>query len=398
MSRKELKIGLFGFGCVGSGLYSVLNEAKAFKSEIVKICVKDKSKVRTFPKELLTFDKNEILENENINVVVELIDDAEAALEIVKVALSKGKAVVSANKKMIAENLQLLLELQEKYKTPLLYEASCCASIPIIRNLEEYYDNDLLTKVEGIFNGSTNYILTKVFSENLTYPQALFQAQELGFAESKPILDVEGFDAKYKLAIIIAHSFGIIICPEDISNIGITKLSDIDFQYATEKGYTIKLVAQCIKADEKVYAVVSPKFIRKDDSLYGVNNEYNAVVTQSSFSERQTFIGKGAGSYPTASATLSDISALSYDYKYEYKKIKMSSHTKLSNDFYAEIYLRYDDINSLDKSLFEEISETYQSNNHKYIIGKISWQSLLQSGYLNDINKSVVLFNGLSSK
>lgn len=139
-------------------------------------------------------------------MVVELIDDADAAFEIVSSALRKGKAVVSANKKMIAEHFTELLSLQEEYKVPLLYEAACCASIPIIRNLEEYYDNDLLESIEGIVNGSTNYILTKTSEEKLSFSEALKMAQLKGYAESDPTLDVGGFDAKYKLLILMAHA------------------------------------------------------------------------------------------------------------------------------------------------------------------------------------------------
>ena len=139
-----------------------------------------------------------------------MIDDADAAYEIVKTALQNGKAVVTANKKMIAEHFEELLQLQKEYNVPLLYEAACCASIPIIRNLEEYYDNDLLESVEGIVNGSTNYILSKTVDENLSYAEALRQAQEKGYAESNPVMDTGGFDAKYKLLILIAHALSLI--------------------------------------------------------------------------------------------------------------------------------------------------------------------------------------------
>jgi homoserine dehydrogenase len=161
VSRKKLTVGLFGFGCVGYGLYEVLEKTAGLKANIKWICVKDKNKSRQIPMNRFTFDADDILNDDEINTVVELIDDADAAFEIVKAALKKGKAVVTANKKMIADHFTELLQLQKQYDVPLLYEAACCASIPIIRNLEEYYDNDLLESIEGIVNGSTNYILTK---------------------------------------------------------------------------------------------------------------------------------------------------------------------------------------------------------------------------------------------
>jgi homoserine dehydrogenase len=223
--RKKLKLGLFGFGCVGQGLYHVLHETHGgVQAEIKKVCVKNKKKDRPVPDQFFTFDKDEILNDDDIDVVVELIDDAKAAFEIVKIALLKGKAVVTANKKMLAENLQEIYDLQKQTGKPVLYEGAVCGSIPILRNLEEYYDNDLLNSIEGIFNGSTNYILTKVFEEKKSYSEALTQAQALGFAESDPRLDVEGFDPKYKLVIAIAHTFGLFVKPEDVINIGINNI------------------------------------------------------------------------------------------------------------------------------------------------------------------------------
>src|SRR5688572_22872765 len=201
MSKKNLKLGVFGFGCVGQGLYHVLHETHGVKAEIKKICVKNRTKQRPIPETFFTFNKEEILNDPEIDVVIELIDDAKAAFEIVKTALEHGKAVVTANKKMLAENLQEIYNLQKKHGKPVLYEGAVCGSIPILRNLEEYYDNDLISSIEGIFNGSTNYILTKVFEEKKSYADALKKAQELGFAESDPSLDVKGYDPKYKLEI-----------------------------------------------------------------------------------------------------------------------------------------------------------------------------------------------------
>ena len=222
--KKKLKLGLFGFGCVGQGLYHVLHETHGVKAEIKKICVKNRNKARPIPADFFTYDSADILNDPDIDIVVELIDDANAAFEIVKSALSHGKAVVTANKKMLAEHLEEIYTLQRKHGKPVLYEGSVCGSIPILRNLEEYYDNDLIQRIEGIFNGSTNYILTKVFEEKKNYETALRQAQDLGFAESDPMLDVKGYDAKYKLVIAITHTFGVFVKPEEVINIGIDKL------------------------------------------------------------------------------------------------------------------------------------------------------------------------------
>src|SRR5688572_10400218 len=300
--HRHLRLGLFGFGCVGQGLYHVLDETPGIKAEIKKICVKHKNKPRPLSEDLFTFDAADVLNDPEIDVVVELIDDANAAFEIVRTALQNGKAVVTANKKMLAEHLEEIYDLQRRYGKPVLYEGAVCGSIPIIRNLEEYYDNDLLTGIEGIFNGSTNYILTKVCEEKKTYQEALLKAQELGFAESDPSLDVKGYDPKFKLVIAIAHTFGVFVKPEDVINIGIDQISDLDLKFAQEKGCTIKLVARAFKADDKVYGFVIPQFIESHHPFASVRNEYNAVQVQGAFAEKQLFIGKGARSYPTGSA------------------------------------------------------------------------------------------------
>ena len=198
--RKQLTIGLFGFGCVGTGLYEVLNQSNLLDAKIKRIVVKDKNKKRQKATEIIGYEASEILNDAEINLVVELINDSNEALKIVREALSKGKHVVSANKKLIAEHLDELIDLAKENKVSFLYEASVGGSIPIIRNLEEYYNNDSLSSVQGIVNGTTNYILTQA-NYGISYDEALASAQELGFAELDPTLDVDGFDSKYKLTL-----------------------------------------------------------------------------------------------------------------------------------------------------------------------------------------------------
>jgi homoserine dehydrogenase len=370
--KKNLKLGLFGFGCVGQGLYHVLHETQGVKAEIKKVCVKNKNKTRPVADHFFTFDKDEVLNDPEIDVIVELIDDATAAYEIVKAALLKGKAVVTANKKMLAEHLEEIYNLQKQTGKPVLYEGSVCGSIPIIRNLEEYYDNDLIQSIEGIFNGSTNYILTKVFEERKNYSDALKQAQELGFAESDPTLDVKGYDPKYKLVIAIAHTFGVFVKPEEVINIGIDNISDLDLKYARDNGYTIKLIARAFKVDDKVFGFVAPQFIESTNPIAAVRNEYNAVQVQGAFADKQTFIGKGAGSYPTGSAVLSDISALTYDYAYEYKKLQQTHELEFSNDLITEAFVSFDKETEVTIGDFEAFQSGYAANGKQYMVGKIS--------------------------
>src|SRR6188768_4138666 len=342
--RKKLRLGLFGFGCVGQGLYHVLHETHGgVQAEIKKVCVKTKNKQRPVKENFFTFSKEDILNDSEIDVVVELIDDAKAAFEIVKTALLNGKSVITANKKKLAEHLEEIYDLQKKTGKAVLYEGAVCGSIPILRNLEEYYDNDLLNSIEGIFNGSTNYILTKVFEEKKSYADALKRAQELGFAESDPSLDVKGYDAKYKLVIAIAHTFGLFVQPEDVINIGIDKISDLDLKFARDNGYFIKLIARAFKLGDKVFGFVAPQFIEATNPFASVRNEYNAVQVQGAFAEKQLFIGKGAGSYPTGSAVLSDLSALSYEYAYEYKKLHQADRFEFSNELVVEAYISFDE-------------------------------------------------------
>jgi homoserine dehydrogenase len=377
---KKLNIGLFGFGCVGQGLYYVLNNSTGFKADIKKIGVKDRSKKRSVDSSLITFDKWEILNDPEIDVIVELIDDAEEAFTIVSEALRKGKHVVTANKKLLALHLEELYELQKQNNVSLLYEASACGSIPIIRSLEEYFDNEELERVTGIFNGTTNYILTKTINEKLSYAEALKQAQEKGFAESDPTNDVEGFDAKFKAVIIALHAFGLIIKSEDVLNIGITALDENDIKYASEKGYKIKLtpVIQRLK-NNQVSALVIPSFVKNTSQLFNVENEFNGVIVEGKFSGEQFLQGRGAGSYPTGAAVLSDISALSHGYKYEFKKHVQKHAEGFTNDVILEIYLRYNSIIDLEEIEFAEVTEKYTGKDYNYLVGKVNLKTLINS-------------------
>jgi len=377
MTREKLRIGLFGYGCVGQGLHDVLNSSSGFKADIVRICVKDRDKKRRIPMSNFTFDKNDILNDSSINLVVELIDDAEEAFNIVTTAMKNGKNVVSANKVMVARHFRELVDLQEKYKVSLLYEASAGASIPIIRNLEEYYDNELLHSLRGILNGTTNYVLTKMHNQGLDYDLALKEAQTLGFAESDPTLDVDGWDAKYKLCIITGHAYGLFLDPEEVFHYGISRISTFDIRYAKEKGYKIKLVPYVGKTnDNTITSFVLPRFISCDKYLYNVDNEYNGVITEAAFADKQFFSGKGAGGHATGSAVLSDISANSYGYRYEYKKYQQGTVSNYTRNFKLEVYLRYK--NEKDRKLFgfEEVSEYFSSKSYKYVIGVVNLETL----------------------
>jgi homoserine dehydrogenase len=377
-------LGLFGFGCVGKGLYDVLNQTTGIQANIKKICVKHQDKPRPIPMENFTFDRDVLLEDDEIDIIIELIDNAEDAFEIVTKALQKGKAVVTANKKMLADHLPEILELQSTYNRPILYEGASCGSIPIIRNLEEYYDNELLDIVEGIYNGTTNYILTKMFNEGRTYAEILADAQRLGFAESDPTLDVEGLDTKSKVVINNFHAFGVISNPLALFNYGIQNVSVNDVLYAKEKNMKIRLIATTKKFDKELVCFVMPQFVDKTNPLYAIEDEYNAVMLQGVFTENQLFKGKGAGAFPTASAVLSDISALTYNYAYEYKKYYQKLNFTINQDKWLKVYLRYKKETSIEKLRIKDIDVSYKSSDYKYVTGEVNLRDLINNKELEN--------------
>lgn len=376
--RKHLTIGLFGFGTVGRALFDLIATTKPSGVEIKTICVRSNSKERGVTANFTT-NPDDIFNDPDINLIVELIDDAEASLFIIRRALQKGLTAVSGNKKMLAAHLPELIELQTKHNGTLLYDASACGSIPVIRNLEEYYDNDLLISVKGILNGSSNYILTKIFKEGISYDEALRQAQEAGFAESDPSLDVDGWDALSKLVIITVHAFGSYVEPSRIFTFGISKLSSADITFANEKNRRIKLVGHVEKlADGRICMCVVPQLLSQDKYIYGVDDEFNGVVIKGLCYDKQFMFGRGAGGFPTGSAILSDITASQYDYRYEYKK--RNSHAgnlpEFTEDVHFRIYYRYvrpQDLNLLE---FDSISEKYTSEAYNYVVGITSLRAL----------------------
>lgn len=394
----QLTIGLFGFGVVGEGLYRILQQTPSLKASIKKACIKHPGKKRNAPETIFTTDRDELLNDPEINVIVEVIDDADAAFEIVTTALRHGKAVVSASKKMIAEHQAELLALQKETGLPFLCEAAACASIPVIRNLEEYYDNDLLHSLRAITNGSTNFILTKMFQEKMDFNEALLLAQQLGFAESNPKLDVEGYDALNKWTIMLTHAYGIVVPPSDIVFTGIQNINLFDAMVAKERAYEIKLVNQAVKLlNGKVAAFVLPQFVINNGHLAFVQNEYNGVVIESGFADKQFFYGKGAGSLPTGSAVLSDISALRYGYKYEYKKLYYHKPSELTNDFYLRVYISFDDIGTIKKEEFEWIEEWHGGPERSYLVGVIYFDKLAKEDWWKQNNVSLIVMppNGI---
>ncbi|MDY4687234.1 MAG: homoserine dehydrogenase [Sodaliphilus sp.] len=395
MDNKQINIGVFGFGTVGKGLYDVLKKIQPENVNIVKVCVRNVAKHSAEAPELeFTSNADDIFTDSRINFIVELIDDAEAAYGIVKRALQAKIPVVSGNKKMLARHIQEMIQLQRDNDTALLYDASACGSIPVIRNLEEYYDNDLLISVKGILNGSSNFILSKIFNEGMNYAEALKLAQDLGFAESDPTLDIGGWDSLFKLIIITIHAFGVYVEPEQIFTFGIGNMNEHDIQFAHEKRRRVKLVGWAEKVDEdKLVLSVMPHLLSKQKYIYSVEDEFNGVVIKGLFYYKQFMFGQGAGGFPTGSAVLSDITAQLYDYRYQYKKLQSQHQLHFTNDYKVRIYYRYDSPATLNLLEFSTIHESYYSDTYKYVVGDIELSQLqAQAQSLRESNVFVCLY------
>lgn len=395
MDNKQINIGLFGFGTVGKGLYDVLKKIQPENVSIVKVCVRNVAKHSAEAPELeFTSNADDIFTDTRINFIVELIDDTEAAYGIVKRALQAKIPVVSGNKKMLAWQIQEMIQLQRDNDTALLYDASACGSIPVIRNLEEYYDNDLLISVKGILNGSSNFILSKIFNEGMNYAEALKLAQDLGFAESDPTLDIGGWDSLFKLIIITIHAFGVYVEPEQIFTFGIGNMNEHDIQFAHEKRRRVKLVGWAEKVDEdKLVLSVMPHLLSKQKYIYSVEDEFNGVVIKGLFYYKQFMFGQGAGGFPTGSAVLSDITAQLYDYRYQYKKLQSQHQLHFTNDYKVRIYYRYDSPATLNLLEFSTIHESYYSDTYKYVVGDIELSQLqAQAQSLRESNVFVCLY------
>lgn len=395
MGKKQINIGLFGFGTVGKGLYDVLKKIQPENVSIVKVCVRNVAKHSAEAPELeFTSNADDIFTDSRINFIVELIDDAEAAYGIVKRALQAKIPVVSGNKKMLARHIQEMIQLQRDNDTALLYDASACGSIPVIRNLEEYYDNDLLISVKGILNGSSNFILSKIFNEGMNYAEALKLAQDLGFAESDPTLDIGGWDSLFKLIIITIHAFGVYVEPEQIFTFGIGNMNEHDIQFAHEKRRRVKLVGWAEKVDEdKLVLSVMPHLLSKQKYIYSVEDEFNGVVIKGLFYYKQFMFGQGAGGFPTGSAVLSDITAQLYDYRYQYKKLQSQHQLHFTNDYKVRIYYRYNSPATLNLLEFSTIHESYYSDTYKYVVGDIELSQLqAQAQSLRESNVFVCLY------
>ena len=313
-----LKIGLAGFGNVGAGVYKNLLKNKNLLSErigrelvIQRIVVRDLNKQRDIklPADIVSTNLDDLIQDDEINTVVELIGGTNQAFDLVKAALEKGKTVVTGNKALLAEHGKELFAIADREKTPIYFEAAVAGGIPIIKTVQESLVGNSIESMAGIINGTSNYILGRMSDAGLDYQEALDEAQQLGYAEADPALDVNGWDAAHKAIILASLSYGSWVPSEDIYVEGIEKISLADIKVAKDLGYVIKLLA-VIRLDAEsgnIEVRVQPFLIPKSHILASVNGVFNAIFVRGDIVGETLFYGSGAGQDPTSSSVISDL-------------------------------------------------------------------------------------------
>ncbi len=316
MAKEVIKIGMLGMGTVGSGVASIilndsamLQERTGMEIQLKRVLVRDVNRRRAvdLPSEAYTTAAEDILGDPSINLVLELMGGIEPARSYIAAALERGKYVVTANKDLMALHGQELLELARRHNRDIFYEASVGGGIPLIRPLKQSLLANHISRIAGIINGTTNYILTRMDQDNMTLDEALAKARSLGFAEADPSNDLEGRDAAYKLAILAGLAFHRRISLQQIHVEGIGGVTREDIHYARELGYTIKLLALGEQLPAGLGLRVHPALVPLEHPLASVLNEFNAVFVEGDAAGEVMFYGRGAGSLPTASSVLADV-------------------------------------------------------------------------------------------
>jgi homoserine dehydrogenase len=369
---------LYGFGTVGEGLYLLLNDSLRPIAHVSDIVVRTKDKSRSLPQSAFLFAAPSDNASPFTPTIVELIDRSEEALRIVTDALKKGIPCVSANKKMIATYLPDLLLLQDQSKSPFLYEGAVCGSIPILHLLDSYFAQEPFTALQGIVNGTCNYILSAMQNQQLSYATALEKAQAAGFAESDPTSDVKGWDAAYKLTILTLHAFGNVISPTAILRMGIDLLDDSDLAFAKKRNKKIKLIATAKVVNGELVTYVLPTFVDPESPFYSVDAEYNAIVLEGKNVGQQFYKGKGAGAFPTAAAVLSDIQNARLNKGYTLSKRSDALPTSSSSDALVKVYIRTRTAALITALPFTSVTEGYIDENYRYIVGTMRVAQLLE--------------------
>lgn len=369
-----MKIGVIGLGTVGFGVVEILTEQKARLEKQIgqEVSVKYGCSLDevTLPDGVIyTSDFNEVIQDQEVDVIVELIGGTAIAKKIILEALQHGKHVVTANKALIAHDGQEIFETAAKHNAKIYYEASVGGGIPVVVPAKEDLIANEIEKIEGILNGTTNFILTLMETDNLDFDEALTIADGLGYVEADASLDLDGIDAAHKVQILAMNAFGIFFDYKKIQANGIRDVTKKDMDYAKKLGYRIKLIAQAKKLDKGIGIDVSPTLIGIKDIVANVNQAYNVVELTCNYLENVIFYGKGAGRYVTASAVVSDIIKTSKQdtWSHDYKEIE-----DIYPITYSKYYVRCDHPLDIDY-------ETYfsQDKDHIYITNHIEHSELV---------------------
>lgn len=310
-------IGLAGMGNVGAGVYkhlegnrALLRERLGYELSVKRIAVRDMSRLRSVhaPKELFTTSPQEILDDPEIQIVVELMGGKRESLELILGAIERRKIVVTGNKALLAEHGQEIFQAAAAHKSPVFFEAAVAGGIPIIKTIREAFIGNHILSIHGIINGTSNYILSRMTEEEMGFEQALQEAQDAGYAEADPSLDVNGGDAAHKAIILASLAYGFWVPADKIFVEGVESLTANDIRFARQLGYRIKLLGS-IKADEsgEIEVRVHPTLIPEKHVLASVNGVFNAIAVRGDVVGDTLFYGRGAGQDATASAVISDI-------------------------------------------------------------------------------------------
>ena len=369
---KTIKLGIVGLGTVGTGVVRIIqnNQQKILATsgcqlQIKTIVVANLAKQRHIDLEgiKLTNQIADIVADDEIQIVIEVMGTIDPAKSYIEALLDSGKNVVTANKDLLATYGNGLITHAQENHVNLLYEASVAGGIPILRTIATSFAADQITSVAGIINGTSNYILTQMSENELTYNEALQQAQELGLAETDPTNDVSGKDAGYKMAILTQFAFGVTVPLENIFVAGITQITKADILRAQKWGYVIKLIGQARPVDDKLSVSVEPMFVRKDHPLATIKNENNAVLVTGSSVGEVMFYGAGAGELPTANSVLNDVLATVKDLQLQQTGAKFNNFSRTTDLLVAQQQKNHYFLTLVSK---DDSRVTITSNHHKH--------------------------------
>ncbi|HZG58042.1 homoserine dehydrogenase [Paenibacillus sp.] len=391
-----IRIGLMGLGTVGSGVVRILNDHQddlsrqtGSRIEIRKVLVQDKDKPRGIPlaAELLTQRPEDIVDSPDIDVVVEVMGGVAQTKGLIERALRSGKHIVTANKDLMALHGAELLAIAQEYGCDIYYEASVAGGIPIIRALTESFSSDRITRMFGIVNGTTNYILTKMSQEGASYDDVLKEAQALGYAEADPTSDVEGLDAARKMAILATLGFRMNVALGDVDAKGISAVTREDILYGKRLGYELKLLGVAERDGDSVSVSVQPAMVRTSHPLAAVNGVYNAVYVYGEAVGETMFYGPGAGSMPTATSVVADLVAVVKNMRLKvngqrlstaYKEKKLQSDDRIFGKFFLLLHVE-------DKAgVLAQITQTFAAN-------EVSLESVLQQPNADNPKAEIII-------